>query len=108
MFPGSFPKGSFCYAGTRGVNYIFGIMISVIISNAIGYLLRIEGVYESELEREGRSEQRCAMLCCVAAQNCCWKKPHLTCSGTKHTYLNSILYTCTATLVAHDARMADV
>ena len=41
-----------------GVNYIFGIMLSVIISNAIGYLLRNQSMYESELEREGRWNAR--------------------------------------------------
>lgn len=47
------------------MSYIFGIMLSVMISNAIGYLLRNEGVYESELEREGKLNATHGDFCVV-------------------------------------------
>jgi chloride channel 7 len=38
--------------GTRGINFIFGIIIAVVVANWVANLLEHEGVYESELEHD--------------------------------------------------------
>jgi chloride channel 7 len=40
--------------GTRGVEFLPGILAATIISNFIAYWLHPDGIYESELERDGR------------------------------------------------------
>lgn len=39
--------------GTRGINFLFGIIIAVVVSNYVAHLIHYDGVYESELERDG-------------------------------------------------------
>ncbi|CAG9466434.1 unnamed protein product [Pedinophyceae sp. YPF-701] len=39
--------------GTRGIDFMFGIIIAVVVSSWMCYHLDSEGVYESELERDG-------------------------------------------------------
>lgn len=39
--------------GTRGINFLFGIIIAVVVSNYVAHLIHFDGVYESELERDG-------------------------------------------------------
>lgn len=39
--------------GTRGINFLFGIIIAVVVANWVANLLEHDGVYESELERDG-------------------------------------------------------
>jgi CBS domain-containing protein len=38
--------------GTRGINFLFGIIVAVVVANWVANLLEQEGVYESELERD--------------------------------------------------------
>lgn len=40
--------------GTRGINFLPGILIAVIISNFIAHWIHPDGIYESELEVDGR------------------------------------------------------
>ena len=40
--------------GTRGINFLPGILVAVIISNFIAHWVHPDGVYESELEADGR------------------------------------------------------
>lgn len=40
--------------GTRGIDFLGGIIISVIVSNWIAHYIHPSGIYESELERDGR------------------------------------------------------
>ena len=40
--------------GTRGINFLPGILVAVIISNFIAHWIHPDGVYESELEVDGR------------------------------------------------------
>jgi hypothetical protein len=39
--------------GTRGINFLFGVIIAVVVANWVGSLLGQDGVYESEIERDG-------------------------------------------------------
>eukprot|EP00798_Chlamydomonas_sp_ICE-L_P001153 gene1153-3718_t len=39
--------------GTRGVDYIFGIILAVVVANYVAHHIHQDGVYESELERIG-------------------------------------------------------
>ncbi|PNH06168.1 Chloride channel protein CLC-a [Tetrabaena socialis] len=39
--------------GTRGIDYLFGVIISVIVANWVAHHIHHDGVYESELERIG-------------------------------------------------------
>ena len=38
--------------GTRGIDFLFGVIIAVVASNWIAQHVHTEGVYESELERD--------------------------------------------------------
>ncbi len=38
--------------GTRGIDFLFGVIIAVVASNWIAQHVHSEGVYESELERD--------------------------------------------------------
>ena len=38
--------------GTKGINLIFGVIMAVLISNLIMSMCNLEGVYESEIERD--------------------------------------------------------
>lgn len=40
--------------GTRGINFLPGVLIAVIISNFIAHWIHPDGIYESELEVDGR------------------------------------------------------
>lgn len=44
---------SCCRAGTRGIDYLFGVILAVVVANWVAHYLHAEGVYESELERIG-------------------------------------------------------
>jgi len=37
--------------GTRGIDFLFGIIMAVVISTFVGHLVNADGVYESEIER---------------------------------------------------------
>jgi chloride channel 7 len=39
--------------GTRGIEFMFGIILSVVIANWVAHHIHHDGVYESELERIG-------------------------------------------------------
>eukprot|EP00892_Ulva_mutabilis_P004714 jgi/Ulvmu1/2614/UM014_0065.1 len=39
--------------GTRGINFLFGVIIAVVVANFVGSALGQDGVYESEIERDG-------------------------------------------------------
>lgn len=39
--------------GTRGINFLFGVIIAVVVANFVGSVLGQDGVYESEIERDG-------------------------------------------------------
>ncbi|KXZ44967.1 hypothetical protein GPECTOR_60g745 [Gonium pectorale] len=39
--------------GTRGIDYLFGVILSVVIANWVAHHIHHDGVYESELERIG-------------------------------------------------------
>ncbi|KAK2078993.1 hypothetical protein QBZ16_002683 [Prototheca wickerhamii] len=39
--------------GTHGIDFMFGIIVAVVASNAINQLLHRDGVYEGDLERDG-------------------------------------------------------
>lgn len=39
--------------GTRGINFLFGVIIAVLVANFVGSVLGQDGVYESEIERDG-------------------------------------------------------
>ncbi|GFR49429.1 hypothetical protein Agub_g11486 [Astrephomene gubernaculifera] len=39
--------------GTRGIDYLFGVILSVMMSNWVAHHIHHDGVYESELERIG-------------------------------------------------------
>lgn len=39
--------------GTRGIDFLLGIVIAVVAANWIAHHLHKEGIYESELERDG-------------------------------------------------------
>jgi chloride channel 7 len=39
--------------GTRGINFLFGVIIAVLAANFVGSVLGQDGVYESEIERDG-------------------------------------------------------
>ncbi|MEW5297643.1 MAG: hypothetical protein WDW36_000839 [Sanguina aurantia] len=39
--------------GTRGIDYLFGVILAVVVANWVAHYLHAEGVYESELERIG-------------------------------------------------------
>ncbi|KAL6785470.1 hypothetical protein ACKKBF_B00380 [Auxenochlorella protothecoides x Auxenochlorella symbiontica] len=39
--------------GTQGIEFMFGIIVAVVISNAISQLLNRDGLYEGDLERDG-------------------------------------------------------
>jgi chloride channel 7 len=39
--------------GTRGIEYMFGVILSVVIANWVAHHIHHDGVYESELERIG-------------------------------------------------------
>mmetsp|Transcript_19521 Transcript_19521/g.42325 ORF Transcript_19521/g.42325 Transcript_19521/m.42325 type:complete len:908 (+) Transcript_19521:79-2802(+) len=39
--------------GTRGVDYIFGLILAVVVANWVAHHIHHDGVYESELERIG-------------------------------------------------------
>ena len=38
--------------GTRGINFLFGIIIAVVVANWVANLLEHDGIYESEIERD--------------------------------------------------------
>lgn len=38
--------------GTRGIDFLFGVIIAVVCSNWIAQIVNTDGVYESELERD--------------------------------------------------------
>lgn len=40
---------------TRGIDYLFGIILAVVVANWVAHLIHHDGVYESELERVGKS-----------------------------------------------------
>lgn len=39
--------------GTRGIDYLFGVILSVVMANFVAHHIHHDGVYESELERIG-------------------------------------------------------
>jgi hypothetical protein len=39
--------------GTRGIEFMFGIILSVVVANWVAHHIHHDGVYESELERIG-------------------------------------------------------
>jgi H+/Cl- antiporter ClcA len=39
--------------GTRGIDYLFGVILSVVIANWVAHHIHHDGVYESELEKIG-------------------------------------------------------
>lgn len=39
--------------GTRGIDFMFGIILSVVVANWVAHHIHHDGVYESELERIG-------------------------------------------------------
>lgn len=39
--------------GTRGIDYLFGVILSVVMANFVANHIHHDGVYESELERIG-------------------------------------------------------
>eukprot|EP01025_Chloroclados_australasicus_P004511 TRINITY_DN11122_c0_g1_i1.p1 TRINITY_DN11122_c0_g1~~TRINITY_DN11122_c0_g1_i1.p1 ORF type:complete len:985 (-),score=123.04 TRINITY_DN11122_c0_g1_i1:2042-4609(-) len=39
--------------GTRGIDYIYGVLLAVLISNLVAKILHKEGVYETEIEKRG-------------------------------------------------------
>lgn len=39
--------------GTQGINFLFGVIIAVVVANFVGSALGQDGVYESEIERDG-------------------------------------------------------
>ena len=41
--------------GTRGIDYLFGIILAVVVANWVAHLIHHDGVYESELEKVGKS-----------------------------------------------------
>lgn len=47
------PPSPFQPAGTRGIDYLFGVILAVVVANWVAHHLHAEGVYESELERIG-------------------------------------------------------
>jgi chloride channel 7 len=38
--------------GTRGINFLFAVIIAVVVANFMGAILQQDGVYESEIERD--------------------------------------------------------
>lgn len=39
--------------GTRGIDFLFGIIIAVVCANWVAQLIHKDGVYESELDHDG-------------------------------------------------------
>jgi len=39
--------------GTGGIDYIYGVLLAVLISNLVAKVLHAEGVYETEIEKRG-------------------------------------------------------
>lgn len=68
--------------GTRGIEFMFGIILSVVIANWVAHHIHHDGVYESELERIGNlyflrdeAPHRCAregdgVFICAACVRC--------------------------------------
>ena len=70
--------------GTRGINFLFGIIVAVVVANWVANLLEHDGVYESEIERDGNvfflRHEAPRKLSTVTAENI--MVPHPTCFKT--------------------------